>query len=77
MIETHVEHNTQSENLPLTVIDGNRPNLLGMNWLEKILQNHSELFCDELGCLNAVPAKIYIVLCAQPNCTRPDWSHIF
>ena len=31
MIETHVEHNAQSENLPLIVVDGNRPNLLGRN----------------------------------------------
>ena len=87
MIETHVEHNAQSQNLPLIVVDGNGPNLLGRNWLEKIsrldwtniynvppnqslekiLLNHSELFRDELGCLNALPAKIYIVPGAQPK----------
>ena len=84
MIETHAEHNAQSETLPLIVVDGSGPNLLGRNWLEKIrldwtniynvtsnqsleniLLNHSELFRDELGCLNALPAKIYIVPGAQ------------
>ena len=31
------------------------------------MQNHSELFRGELGCLNAPPAKIYIVPGAQPK----------
>lgn len=73
MIEIHVEHNAQSENSLLIVVDGNELNLLGRNWLEKIildwtniynvtfnqslgkiLRNHSELFRDEFGCLNAL-----------------------
>ena len=35
--------------------------------LEKVLLNHSDLFRDELGYLNALPANIYIMPGAQPK----------
>lgn len=86
MMVAEVQHISQSAMLPILVVDGTGPSLLGRNWLQKIklnwllicsvnrttqtdnvLRKHSELFCEELGCLNTSTAKIYISSDAQPK----------
>ncbi len=34
-----MEHNNQSETLPLVIVTGEGPTILGRNWLEKIQLN--------------------------------------
>ena len=42
-LEVQVEHNCQSATLPVIIVDGGGPNLLGRNWLEKIRLNWSHI----------------------------------
>ncbi|KAK3774845.1 hypothetical protein RRG08_057493 [Elysia crispata] len=40
-----VDHNGQQQRLPLLVVKGNGPPLMGRNWLEKIQLDWTSIFC--------------------------------
>ena len=44
VVDVAVEHNGQKKTLPLYIIQGNRPALLGRRWLEKLRLNWQEVF---------------------------------
>ena len=44
VVDVTVEHNEQKKTLPLYIIQGNRPALLGRRWLKKIRLNWQEVF---------------------------------
>ena len=44
VVDVTVEHSTQKNSLPLYIIQGNRPALLGRRWLEKLRLNWQEVF---------------------------------
>lgn len=43
-IQVMVEHEKQQKQLPLIVVRGDRPNLMGRNWLSKICLDWSSIF---------------------------------
>ena len=75
-IRMHVKHEGQEKLLPVLVVKGTGPNLMGRKWLNKIkvnvwevhsfsnqrpldelLEKHSVVCKDELGCLQGVKAQ--------------------
>ena len=84
--QVEVTVNNQTEELPLLVVDGDGPSLLGRDWmkkirldwpsihlvqatseLERLLTRYSDVFREELGCLQGVKAKIYVDAQANPK----------
>ena len=80
-LQVQVECNDQHSKLPIQIVEGNGPMLLGRNWLkaiklnwgtikkvtndlEQVLNNHNEVFKDELGTMQDTNAKLYV----KPNC---------
>ena len=70
-LQVHVECDDQHSKLPIQIVEGNGPMLL--NWgtikkvtndLEQVLNNHNEVFKDELGTMQDTNAKLYV----KPNC---------
>ena len=76
--------------LPIHVVDGSGPNLMGRDWLghfevnlksinvvehhsqlEAILDKHSEVFRDELGCLKGMPVKLLVHDGVKPKFFKP------
>ena len=43
-METDVEYNNQKEKLPLEILDGNGPSLLGRNWLNILMLDWNHIF---------------------------------
>ena len=91
-VTVDVTYGSQSEKLPLLVVAGNGPSLLGRDWLQKIrldwralhhlrtspptklqtiLDQHSDVFKDELGRVKGVTATIVIDPKAQPRFCKP------
>ena len=87
-----VTYGSQQHTLPLLVVAGTGPSLLGRDWLLKIqldwrtlhllraapptqlqaiLNRHSEVFKEELGCMKGVTATIVIDPQAQPRFCKP------
>ena len=80
-LQVNVECNDQRSKLPIQIVEGNGPMLLGRNWLksiklnwgtikkvtndlEQVLNNHTDVFKDELGTMQDTTAKLYV----KPNC---------
>ena len=74
-LTVEVQHNARKMNLPLLVIEGNGPNLLGRDWLEKLRidwrsihhvtgteadREFSEVFQEGLGTLKGFKATIHV-----------------
>ena len=87
-----VTYGDQRQTLPLLVVTGSGPSLLGRDWLQeiqldwraihhvqrapptglqKILDQHTDVFKDELGCVKGVQASITIESQAQPRFCKP------
>ena len=44
LLSVHVKHNSQELQLPVLVVEGDGPNLLGRNWLEKLQINWKSIY---------------------------------
>ena len=94
VVEVRVEYLGQKEKLPLLVIAGAGPTLLGrdrlqkvkLDWrsldlyklrastpskLQEVLQQHEQVFRDELGKVTTTTAKIHVDADAQPRFHKP------
>ena len=86
-LDVHSTYKAQRARLPLVVITGNRPALLGRNWLrklkldcsaifsiqvttnsdlDKILEQHTQLFDGEPGCIKGYKAELRLKDGAKP-----------
>ena len=71
-MRAQVEYKEQKGDLPLLVVAGKGPALLGRDWLqhsglEGILQKHAAVFQDELGELKGTKAKISVDPTVEPQ----------
>ena len=84
-MDVNVSYGDQHKRLPVLVVSGKGPSLLGRDWLseirlrwkeifqvredmlEQVLQEHNDVFQDELGTLKGFQAKIYVDPSAQPK----------
>ena len=84
-VSVTVSINNQDEQLSLLVVEGDGPSLLDktikLDWahlhqvvstteLQRILNDHTSLFSDELGYVKGTQAKIYIDSTATPKFCR-------
>ena len=84
-VMVEVKHDDQARELPLLVVPGNGPCLLGRDWLELLHLNWSrvhhldqedfarqfpELFKDEIGTLRGVEAKLHVTKDATVRCFK-------
>uniref|UniRef100_A0A1X7T2S0 Peptidase A2 domain-containing protein n=1 Tax=Amphimedon queenslandica TaxID=400682 RepID=A0A1X7T2S0_AMPQE len=66
-IDVDVRYQSQTATLPLVIVPGNGPTLLG----RKVLQKHAPVFRSELGKLRDFTAKIHVQSDAKPKFYRP------
>ena len=84
-MQVQVQHGCHEAKLPLLVVEGKGPSLLGRDWLAEfrldwhrihrlhngalldILEDHQELFKDELGTLRGYKAKISVDANVEPH----------
>ena len=85
-IRLNVYHNNQQHKLPVLVVPGVGPNLLGRDWLsvlkldwarvfkvdtDDLLRPYQEVFSDGLGALKGVTAKFYVDENIKPRYCKP------
>ena len=77
-IQVVVEHNGCRKELPLLVVQGDGPSLLGRDWLKVLqldwgeIQSFLEEFREELALIKGVNAKIHVSQEAQPCFCKPS-----
>ena len=84
LITVPVHHNNQQKTLPLLVVKGGRPSLLGRDWLQQaihqvcliddvraILDRYAGLFQEELGTLQGTKVKLLMDSDVQPKSCKP------
>ena len=83
-----VEYEGNTKRLPIKVLKGDGPSLLGRNWLKDIklnwrtikklsnnldsmLEEHKDVFKDELGTMKGVKAKLFVKPGSSPKFFKP------
>ena len=83
-----VEYEGNTKRLPIQVLEGDGPSLLGRNWLKDIklnwrtikklsnnldsmLEEHKDVFKDELGTMKGVKAKLFVKPGSSPKFFKP------
>ena len=79
-----VNYNNQEVVLPIHVVQGAGPDLMGRDWLEhfkvtnyleqslqSILDNHSTVFDNDLGCMKGVEIELQVKAEAKPKFMKP------